>query len=108
MQFMTKATQYVTVAASQTTAPVGVIGSYLESVTIIPASTAAGVVTISDGSTAIITTPTMAGTGTGSIVPPPYNIYLGIRATSPTTGFKITTGGAVSCIAVGKFTSGAN
>ena len=47
MQFQKPATQYVTVAASQTTAPVGGIGCYLESVTIIPATTASGAVTIS-------------------------------------------------------------
>ena len=57
MQFQKPATQYVTVAASQTTAPVGVVGCYLESVTIIPASTASGAVTILDGSTAIVSVP---------------------------------------------------
>ena len=35
-QYQKPATQYVTVAASQTTAPVGVVGCYLESVTVIP------------------------------------------------------------------------
>jgi hypothetical protein len=61
MQFSKPATQYVTVAASQTTAPVGVIGCYPESVTIIPATTASGAVTILDGSTAIATIPAAAG-----------------------------------------------
>jgi hypothetical protein len=55
--FNKPATQYVTVAASQTTAPVGVVGCYLESVTVIPATTASGAVTILDGSTAIATGP---------------------------------------------------
>jgi hypothetical protein len=103
MQIPFKATQYQTVAASQTTAAIGVIGCYLESVTVIPASTAAGAVTVLDGSTAILTIPTQAGTGTQAQVP--YTVQLGIRATSPTTGFKITTGAAVSVIAVGKFTA---
>jgi uncharacterized RmlC-like cupin family protein len=40
-QFQKPETQYVTVAASVTTAPVGNVGCYLESVTIIPVSTAA-------------------------------------------------------------------
>jgi hypothetical protein len=45
MQFQKPATQYITVAASQTTVPVGVVGCYLESMTIIPATTASGAVT---------------------------------------------------------------
>jgi hypothetical protein len=104
-QFQKSATQYVTVAASQTTAPVGGINCYLESVTIIPASSAAGAVSILDGSTTIITIPTLAATGTGTQVQVPYKVDLGIRATSASTGFKITTGAAVSCIAVGRFTA---
>ena len=104
MQYLKPATQYVTVAASVTTAPVGNIGCYLESVTIIPSSAAAGAVSILDGSTAIVTIPTLAGTGTGTVCPAPYSIPLGIRATSASTGFRITTGAAVSAIAVGRFT----
>jgi hypothetical protein len=81
------------------------INSYLESVTVIPASTAAGAVTILDGSTNIVVIPTLAGTGTGTQVQVPYTVQLGIRATSASTGFKITTGAAVSVIAVGRFTA---
>jgi hypothetical protein len=101
MQFQKPATQYVTVAASQTTAPVGVVGCYLESVTIIPATTASGAVTVYDGSTAIATIPAAAALGQSA----PYNLRLGIRATSASTGFKITTGASVSVIAVGRFTA---
>ena len=99
MQFQKPATQYVTVAASQTTAPVGGIGCYLESVTIIPATTASGAVTIYDGSTAIVSVPAAAALGQSA----PYQVGLGIRATSASTGFKITTGASVSVIAVGRF-----
>ena len=99
MQFQKPATQYVTVAASQTTAPVGSIGCYLESVTIIPGTTASGAVTVLDGSTAILTIPAAAALGQSA----PYQVSLGIRATSPTTGFKITTGASVTCLAVGRF-----
>jgi hypothetical protein len=101
MQFQKPATQYVTVAASVTTAPVGVVGCYLESVTVIPVTTAGGAVTILDGSTAIVTIPAAANLGQSA----PYKVDLGIRATSPTTGFKITTGASVSCIAVGRFSN---
>ena len=52
-----EACQYVTVAASQTTTAIGGLRAYLESVTIIPASTGGQGVTIYDGSTAIATIP---------------------------------------------------
>ena len=100
MQFQKPATQYITVAASQTTVPVGVVGCYLESMTIIPATTASGAVTILDGSTAIVSVPAAAALGQSA----PYNLRLGIRATSASTGFKITTGASVAVIAVGRFT----
>jgi len=50
----------------------------------------------------------IAGTGTGTQLQVPYSVQLDIRATSPTTGFKITTGAAVSVIAVGKFSAAGN
>ena len=96
-----EACQYVTVAASQTTTAIGGLRSYLESVTIIPLSTAGGAVTIYDGSTAILTISAAACLGQSA----PYNVKLGIRATNLTTGFKITTGTSVPCIAVGRFSS---
>ena len=61
----------------------------LESVTIIPASYGADrVVTIYDGSTAIVTIPAAAH----AVDPHPYRVHLGVRATNAATGFKITTG----------------
>ena len=77
---------------------VGGIGSFLDSVTIIPATTASGAVTSYDGSTAFATIPAAAALGQSA----PYCVQLGIRATSPTTGFKITTGASVTVIAVGR------
>ena len=67
--------------------------------TIIPVTTAGGAVTILDGSTAIVTVPAAAALGQSA----PYRVQLGIKATSPSTGFKITTGASVSVIAVGRF-----
>ena len=87
------------VAASQTTAAVGGIGSYLEKVVVVPVSTGAQGVTILDGSTAIATIPAAAH----AVDPHPYTVFFGIRATNVSTGFKITTGSSVSAIAVGKF-----
>ena len=104
MQFQKNATQYVAIAASATTAPVGGVGCYLESITVIPATSAAGVVNLFDvGTTAIMAIPTIAGTGTGTVLPQPYTVQLGIRATNASTGFKITTGANVSVLAVGRF-----
>ena len=56
-------------------------------------------VTIYHGSTAIVSVPAAAALGQSA----PYCVQLGIRATSASTGFKITTGASVSCIAVGRF-----
>ena len=94
-----EATQYVTVAAGVTTAAVGGLRSFLEAVTIVPGSTTAGAVTIFDGSTAIVTIPAGAHAAQGI----PYRVTLGVRATNASTGFKITTGTSVTCIAVGRF-----
>jgi hypothetical protein len=99
-QYQKPATNYKTVAASQTTATIGPVGSYLESVTIIPATTAGGGVTILDGTVAIVTIPTAAH-GSQSA---PYKVDLGIYSKSTSeVGFKITTGSCVSVIAVGRF-----
>jgi hypothetical protein len=100
-----EASDYVAVAAGVTTAAVGSIGCYLEGVTVVPGSTSAGAVTILDGSTAIVTIPTLAGTGTGTQVQAPYFVHLGIRATNTSTGFKITTGTSVTVVAIGKFST---
>jgi hypothetical protein len=58
-----------------------------------------GAVTLSDGSTAILSIPAAAH----AVDPHPYRVHLGLRATSPTTGFKITTGASVAVLAIGKF-----
>ena len=72
--------------------------AYLDRLVVIPVSTGAGVVTLSDGSTAIVSIPA-AGHG---IDPKPYAIPLGIQNTS-TAGFKLVLGASVSAIAVGGF-----
>jgi hypothetical protein len=70
-------------------------------VTVIPATTAGGGVTILDGTVAIVTIPTAAH-GSQSA---PYSVPLGIQSKSTSeVGFKITTGSCVSVIAVGRFT----
>jgi hypothetical protein len=72
--------------------------AFLDRLVIVPLSTGAGAVTLSDGTTAILSIPA-AGHG---IDPKPYSIPLGIRNTAA-AGFKLVLGASVSAIAVGGF-----
>ena len=74
----------------------------MESVTIIPLSSAGGAVTVLDGTVSIIAIPAAAY----APQPLPITLDLGIRSRSTSdAGFKITTGSSVSVIAVGKFSA---
>jgi len=95
-----EATQYVALAAAST-AILGSNNAYLEKMTIIPVSTGAATVTLSDGTTAIATIPAAAH----AVDPHPYTVHYGIRATG--AGFKVVTGTSVSVVAVGWFGHGA-
>lgn len=91
---------YATVAASQTAQVLGGNGNrgdYLETVVIVPTTTAAGAVTIIDGSTSIV----VFQTGTLADLKP-FHVY--VKAYSKTGPWKITTGANVAVIAVGRFT----
>ena len=94
---------YVTVAASQTTAKLGVqanTGDWLQSLVVVPNSSTAQSVVLKDGTSTIITIPTQSG-GTGT--PQPYALYLGMRS-KKAGGWSITTGTSVSVLAIGHFT----
>jgi hypothetical protein len=86
---------YKTVAASQTTAQICGEGGYLESITVIPASSTPQTVALLDGSTTLFTIVTGAGGDTK-----PYTIRIGGFAES-SGGFKVTTGASVSVIVSG-------
>ena len=94
--------QYETVAASQTDQVLGATGAagdLINGILVIPATTAAGAVTLKDNTTAI----TVFTGGTGSVSNlAPFFIALGIRSING--AWKLTTGANVSCIAVGDFT----
>lgn len=94
--------KYVTVAASQTAAPLGTgaVGDTLASVLIVPATTSPGVVQIKDGSGSAITIFTGGATSVADLKP--INVVL--NAASATGGWQITTGANVSAVAVGSFT----
>ena len=77
---------------------IGTKGSYLDRVLVIPVSTGAGVVTISDGTTAIASIPAAAH----AVDPHPYSVSFGLRGTSTAAGFKVVLGASVAAT-VGEF-----
>jgi hypothetical protein len=96
---------YKAIAASGTTAQIGNIstgspGDYIESITVIPGSSAATTFVLLDGTTAVFSLPTYAGGGTGTMIPQPFTIQLGIRATRY---FNITTGAGITGVVVGSW-----
>ena len=98
---------YETVAAGQTAQVLGTNGAqgdYIERVVIVPATTAAGVVTLIDGSTSIALH--VGGGTTALITLEPITVELHMY--SKTGPWKITTGANVSVIAVGDFTTVSN
>jgi hypothetical protein len=95
---------YNTVAASQTAQMLGTTGKagdYLDKLIIVPATTGAGSVSITDGNGTAIS---VFATGTLSNLTP-IVVPLGIVCVNTTTpGWQVTTGANVSVIAIGKFT----
>jgi hypothetical protein len=72
--------------------------AFLGRLVVVPLSTGAGAVTLSDGTTAILSIPAASH----GIEPHTYSVPLGIRNTS-TAGFKLVLGASVSAMAVGGF-----
>lgn len=94
---------YETVAASQTDQVMGATGAtgdYLSGLLVIPATTAAGAISVKDGSGSAITVFTGGAGSVSNLVP--FFIPLGINSTSG--AWKVTTGANVSAIGVGMFT----
>jgi hypothetical protein len=77
---------------------------YLAGVLIVPATAAAGAVSIKDGNGSAITI--FAGGGTTALADlKPFLVPLGLHALSSTTpGWKVTTLANVSAIGIGRFT----
>jgi hypothetical protein len=98
------ANTYNTIAASQSAQALtggsgGATGDYLSHCTIVPATTAPGVVTILDNTTAIYSYPGGGTTALLSLIP--FSIPIG--AVSVSGAWKVTTGANVSVVCVGKF-----
>jgi hypothetical protein len=95
-------TEYETVAASQTAqvlGPTGAIGDYIAGLLVIPATLDPGAIAILDNAISI----TVFAGGTGSVSDlKPFPIPLGLISVSG--AWKLTTGAAVSVVAVGRFT----
>jgi hypothetical protein len=95
--------KYVTVAASQTKAPLGTgaIGDTLNTLVIVPATTSPGAVGLYDssGGTEII-----VFTGGATSVADLKPITITVNMVSAAGGWEVTTGANVSVIAVGQFT----
>ena len=92
--------EYETVAASQTDQVIGATGAtgdFLSAVLVIPATTAPGVVTIKDNTTAVISWP-------GGTLPSVIPFTIPVGANSVNGAWKITTGANVSVFASGNFT----
>lgn len=98
------ASQYETVAASQTDqimGATGAVGDYLAGVLIVPGTTGAGTVSIKDGNGSSIN---IFVAGTLADLTPIY-VPIGARCLAAVTpGWKITTGANVTAIGFGKFT----
>ena len=99
------ANTYNTIAASQSTQALtggggGATGDYLSHCTIVPATTAPGVVTILDNATAIYSYPGGGTTALLSLIP----FSIPIAAKSVSGAWNVTTGANVSVVCVGKFT----
>lgn len=95
---------YETVAASatdQVLGATGAAGDYLSGLLIVPATTAAGAVSIKDDSGSAITI--FAGGGTTALTTLiPFFVPLGMKSTAG--AWKVTTGANVSVIGIGNFT----
>jgi hypothetical protein len=98
-----RASEYETVAASQTDqmmGPTGAVGDTIEGILVIPATTSPGAVSIEDGSTN-----TTVFTGGASSVTNLIPFYIPLNnIASVSGGWEITTGANVSCIVFGNFT----
>jgi hypothetical protein len=99
-----KDSEYEPVAASQTDQALGAtgaLGDYLSHLIIVPATAAAGAVSIKDGSGSSISI--FVGGGTTALPTlAPLVVFLGMKSTSG--AWKVTTGTNVSAIGVGDFT----
>jgi hypothetical protein len=97
MQSWLKRTEYKSIAAASTwllsTAAV------IDTITVVPATTGATTLVLSDGTTAILSIPAAAH----AVDPRPYTLNLGGIRNTAAAGFKIVTGASVAAVIKGSF-----
>jgi len=97
-------TQYQAIAVSQANTVLGpgggAAGDYLSHITIVPASTSPGAVTITDGGGSPITIFAGGASSVSSLVP--FTVAVGAK--SMNGAWKVTTGTSVSVVACGQLT----
>ncbi len=93
-------TEYFALAAGSTT--ILSTAATLTKLVVVPNTTGAGAVTLSDGTTAILTIPAAAH----AIDPHPYSVDLNITNES-TAGFKLVLGASVAALVAGSFSGAA-
>lgn len=95
--------EYETVAASQTDQALGATGAtgdYLHGLLVVPATTSPGAISIKDGAGSAITLFTGGATSVSNLVP----FFIPLDLKSLAGAWKVTTGAAVSVVAIGNFT----
>jgi hypothetical protein len=97
-------TQYQAIVASQSNAALGpgggAAGDYLSHLTIVPASTSPGAVSIADGGGSTITVFSGGAASLSALVP--FTVAIGAKSTGG--AWKVTTGALVGVVACGQFT----
>ena len=100
----TNSTQYQAIAASQSNAALGPggggTGDYLSHLTIVPASTSPGAVSIADGGGSAIIVFAGGASSISSLAP--FTVTIGAKSAGG--AWKVTTGSTVSVMAMGQFT----
>lgn len=97
------ATNYETVAASQTgqvLGGAGAVGDYLTGLLVVPATTSPGAITVLDGATSI-TVFAGGASSVGNLIP----FTIPINAVSVSGAWSVTTGANLSVVAIGNFSA---
>ncbi len=106
MVVQTSASEWETVAASQTDqilGATGAVGDLLDSVLVIPVTTTPGAIDIKDGNGTAIRIFEGGASSVSNLVP--FSVPLGLKCLNATTpGWKITTGANVRAVGIGNFT----
>jgi len=99
MQSWLKRTEYKAVGGATASTWLLSTAAVIDSITVVPISSAAGTVTLADGTTNLFVIPTVAHVPQ----PSPFTLDLGGIRNTAAAGFKIITGTSVYCVVKGAF-----